>query len=349
MRAVCSSLCRGTIFGLNVGDAVYVVPARRWTPLTFVPVRTSQDCAYPISDRAAGGADPALKGLLVNAGNAAISQATLRSQVTTMVLAKTLGADDKKTPGTGQPSTGGTPAAPAAPSVSQPSPETVSDPATLYASQVVGLIKNIQTLLGDGKPVWADISSTSTDPKKKTKTGGEFTKFRLEKVKERMTEPTKPLSAQLLPIIDKAIKIMTTMLQVASSAQQNDDAFDKTERPATDALLEQAQALATAANLVLQQTGLPAKTFEPPPLQSSGAGAMSSAKTAVETAKYKVRSSPSPQTCPSELGLRTGGPDALAARGVEGLVREVVRRAAQEPGGHHQADRRGRHRPFALS
>ena len=77
------------------------------------------------------------------------------------------------------------------------------------------------------------------------------------------------------------------MMQVAGGASRADDAFDE-QRVEIDKQIVLLEALVTACNAALQQTGVPPQSAASPPV-SANAGDGSGVRAAVESAKFKVK------------------------------------------------------------
>ncbi|KAJ7359545.1 hypothetical protein DFH08DRAFT_412424 [Mycena albidolilacea] len=227
-----------------------------------------------------------LTGLVVSAGNAAISMATIRSQAATAGLnafSSLTGTKDPKAPAT--------PAlAPVAPTTSpngvssQPNAAALNDPGTLAAQHVLDQATNIKMLLtggAGGKPDWDKIRGA--------KSGAAYVQARLTSLKDEL--PTDdvpgPVSEKLLPLIDDALKIIQAILDTENSVAAAEDTSLDAQGPPTDQLIQSLQSLVHTKNLLVGQppnvANGPAVPQTPAAQASTGA-----AKLAVENAKMKV-------------------------------------------------------------
>lgn len=68
-------------------------------------------------------------------------------------------------------------------------------------------------------------------------------------------DKTKPISLELLPIMEQAVRIMKRVNTTARAIDSNDDtAFDK-YKPGVKKMIKDLQGMVTRCNLILQQTG----------------------------------------------------------------------------------------------
>ncbi|KAI0683167.1 hypothetical protein BC835DRAFT_1473001 [Cytidiella melzeri] len=224
--------------------------------------------------------------LAVSAGNALISSATLKQQAAMAgigMLQKATGTDSKDG-NTTQPGQTGT-AAPTPVQNTQPTATNLLDPAILEVNKVLQLANALQLLVSggpNGGPDWDKIRGSGTDG---SQSGGLYVELSLTTIHERL-DPSKPISAQLLPIMESAVAIAKGIVAVSKSSQSTDDnALDK-YKPQITTLISNAQQLVTKANLILQQPGTVGSgpATPPTPAQSSS----SAAKLAVDNAKFQV-------------------------------------------------------------
>ncbi|KAF7340560.1 hypothetical protein MSAN_02127500 [Mycena sanguinolenta] len=208
-----------------------------------------------------------LTNLVVSAGNAAISAATMKSQAASAGInafsSLTGGNKQTQTPAP-------TPVAPStAPNgvSSQPNGAALSDPGTLMVSQVLTQANAIKLLVAgnSGKPDWDRIRAAPGGG-----TGGAaYVQATLNSQKGQLAAG-KPISTQLSTCIDKGLAILAEVIRW----------------PPTDQLITDLQGLVTTANLILQQPGTTATGPATPPTPASSS--TSATKLAVENAKMKV-------------------------------------------------------------
>ena len=96
----------------------------------------------------------------------------------------------------------------------------------------------------------------------------------LSTIKDRL-DASKPISSQLIPIMETALSVSTAILSVAKSAQGANDAALEKYKPQVATVLSDTQQLVTKANLILQQPGAvgsgPATPPTPPSTSNSAA------------------------------------------------------------------------------
>ncbi|KAF7340576.1 hypothetical protein MSAN_02129100 [Mycena sanguinolenta] len=224
-----------------------------------------------------------LTNLVVCAGNAAISAATMKSQAASAGINafSSLTGSNKQTQAPAP-----TPVAPStAPNgvSSQPNAAALSDPGTLMVSQVLTQANAIKLLVAgnSGKPDWDRIRAAPGGG-----TGGAaYVQATLNSQKGQLAAG-KPISTQLSTYIDKGLAILTEVNRVAGSvASANANALADQVAP-TDQLITDLQGLVTTANLILQQPGTTATGPATPPTPASSS--TSATKLAVDNAKMKV-------------------------------------------------------------
>ncbi|KAJ7105043.1 hypothetical protein C8R44DRAFT_807567 [Mycena epipterygia] len=204
-----------------------------------------------------------LTNLVVSAGNAAISQATMSSQAFKAGLNSFSGNQSGNAP---PPAPGPPPVAPTtSPNgvSSQPNSAALSDPGTMLVQQVLDQANGIKMLLTghEGKPDWDKIRSTDGSTSEAA-----YVQATLNSQKGQL-DTSKPLSQQLDTYIGQAL----TIIAVAP----------------TDQLITGLQGLVTSVNLILQQPGTTATGPATPatPVAQAASGA---AQLAVQNAKMKV-------------------------------------------------------------
>ncbi|KAF8145362.1 hypothetical protein K438DRAFT_1991885 [Mycena galopus ATCC 62051] len=227
-----------------------------------------------------------LTNLVVSAGNAAISQATMSSQAAKAGLNAFSGLVGGKGE-SGQPAAPGP--APVAPTTSpngvssQPNSASLSDPGTMVAQAVLDQANFIKMFLtGDkGKPDWSKIRSQDG-----SKSGAAYVQGNLKSQKGHL-DLSKPVSAQLDKFIAQALTIVSSILEVSGSvASGNENALSDQVAP-TDQLISGLNGLMVSVNLILQQPGMNA-TGPATPQTPSAQAASGAAQLAVQNAKMKV-------------------------------------------------------------
>ncbi|KAK7694431.1 hypothetical protein QCA50_001617 [Cerrena zonata] len=231
--------------------------------------------------------------LVVSAGNAAIGIATLKQQAATVGLgmlqhATGSGPDkkDDKSSGNTKPSGGNTSApAPSPTGNTQPNAANITDPGALEVNQVLQLANALRLLVSggpNGGPDWDKIRGDGSDG---SKAGGVYVQISLSTIKDRL-DPTKPISAQLLPIMEEAVTIAKGIMAVAKSAQGSEDTSLDKYKPQITALITNVQQLVTKINLILQQPGTVGAGPATPPTPAEVSS--SASRLAVENAKFQV-------------------------------------------------------------
>ncbi|KAK7054715.1 hypothetical protein VNI00_003178 [Paramarasmius palmivorus] len=219
--------------------------------------------------------------LAVSAGNAAIGMATLKSQAAMAgigMLQHTTGTDPnnpKKNPGAGQDSNNNTAPVQSA-QATRASAAAITDPGALEVHRVLSIVTALQVLVTGGPsggPDWDKIRGWQWRPSGFLLIG---------------SGGNKPISGELLPIMDTAVSTISSIIQVANSARASDaGALDKF-KPTIEQSITSLQQLVTKANLVLQQTGATATGPATPPTPSKAETSSNTAKLAVENAKFQV-------------------------------------------------------------
>ncbi|KAF7369621.1 hypothetical protein MVEN_00292900 [Mycena venus] len=225
-----------------------------------------------------------LTSLVVSAGNAAISQATMASQAAKAGLNAFSGATggNKNQPGQA-PAPGPAPVAPTtSPNgvSSQPNSAALSDPGTLLVQPVLDQANGIKMLLTghDGKPDWDKIRS-----KDGSTSGASYVQANLNSQKTQL-DTSKPVSQQLGPYVDQALAIIGAILETSGSvASANDDSLAGQVAP-TEQLVTNLQSLLTSTHLLLQQPGMTA-TGPATPATPAAQAASGAAQLAVQNAK----------------------------------------------------------------
>ncbi|KAF7339192.1 hypothetical protein MVEN_01996500 [Mycena venus] len=223
-----------------------------------------------------------LPSLVVSAGNALISQATLKSQAASAginAFSGLTGSKDSK-PATPAPT-------PVAPTTSptgvstQPNSAALADPGTPLVLPVLAQANAIKMLIcggPNGKPDWDKIRGT--------KSGAAYVQATLNSQKSQC-DTSKPVSKQLETLICDALAIVTAIMQTAGTvAAANDTALADKVTP-TDQCIAKLEALNATANLILQQPGINATGLATPATPPAQA-ATGAAQLAVQNAKMKV-------------------------------------------------------------
>ncbi|KAI0086014.1 hypothetical protein BDY19DRAFT_895518 [Irpex rosettiformis] len=227
--------------------------------------------------------------LAVSAGNALVGAATLRQQAAMAglgMLQHATGTDTDKKDGKnggGASQPGGGTALPA--QNTQPNAANISDPGVLEVTKVLQLTNALQMLVSggpNGGPDWDKIRGKDADG---SKSGGMYVQISLSTIKDRL-DPSKPISSQLLPIMETAVTVAKGIMAVSKSAQGADDtALDK-YKPQITTLITDTQQLVTKSNLILQQPGTVGSGPATPPTPAESSS--SASKLAVENAKFQV-------------------------------------------------------------
>ncbi|KAJ7105003.1 hypothetical protein C8R44DRAFT_807438 [Mycena epipterygia] len=224
-----------------------------------------------------------LTNLVVSAGNAAISQATMSSQAFKAGLNSFSGNQSGNAP---PPAPGPPPVAPTtSPNgvSSQPNSAALSDPGTMLVQQVLDQANGIKMLLTghEGKPDWDKIRSTDGST-----SGAAYVQATLNSQKGQL-DTSKPLSQQLDTYIGQALTIIAAIIQASGSVASADDNALNDQVAPTDQLITGLQGLVTSVNLILQQPGTTATGPATPatPVAQAASGA---AQLAVQNAKMKV-------------------------------------------------------------
>ncbi|KAJ7092150.1 hypothetical protein C8R44DRAFT_816528, partial [Mycena epipterygia] len=224
-----------------------------------------------------------LTNLVVSAGNAAISQATMSSQAFKAGLNSFSGNKSGNAP---PPAPGPPPVAPTtSPNgvSSQPNSAALSDPGTMLVQQVLDQANGIKMLLTghEGKPDWDKIRSTDGST-----SGAAYVQATLNSQKGQL-DTSKPLSQQLDTYIGQALTIIAAIIQASGSVASADDNALNDQVAPTDQLITGLQGLVTSVNLILQQPGTTATGPATPatPVAQAASGA---AQLAVQNAKMKV-------------------------------------------------------------
>ncbi|KAI0701085.1 hypothetical protein BC835DRAFT_1442546 [Cytidiella melzeri] len=233
----------------------------------------------------------ALTQFAMAAGNALISAATIKQQAAMAgieILSKQAGVDHGNKTGSKDGKTDTSqPAAPVAPTPAQntqPNAVNTSDPANLEVNKVLHLLNALQFLVSGGPgggPDWDNIRS-GTDG---SQSGGMYVEITLSTIKDRL-DPSKPVSAQLLPILESAMSIAKGIMVISRSVQSADDTALEKYKPKIATLVSDAQQLVQKVNFILQQPGTVATgpATPPTPIQNTN----QAAKLAVENAKFQV-------------------------------------------------------------
>lgn len=101
-----------------------------------------------------------------------------------------------------------------------------------------------------------------------------YVQMSLSTIKDRL-DASKPISSQLIPIMETALSVSTAILTVAKSAQGSNDSALEKYKPQVATVVSDTQQLVTKANLILQQPGTvgsgPATPPTPPSSSNSAA------------------------------------------------------------------------------
>ncbi|KAI0804724.1 hypothetical protein BC629DRAFT_1590958 [Irpex lacteus] len=223
--------------------------------------------------------------LAVSAGNALVSAATIKQQAAMAGLGMLTGPDTGAKNGKGKQPGGGTAQTQTSPQNTQPNAANITDPAILEVNKVLQLANALKLLVSggpNGGPDWDKIRGNGTDG---SQSGGLYVQFSLSTIKDRL-DPSKPVSAQLIPIMETALTVAKGIMAVAKSAEGAEDTSLDKYKPQIATVVSDSQQLVTKANLILQQPGtVGAGPATPPtPAQTSS----SAAQLAVENAKFQV-------------------------------------------------------------
>ncbi|KAL0572737.1 hypothetical protein V5O48_009237 [Marasmius crinis-equi] len=223
--------------------------------------------------------------LAVSAGNAMINMYTIKSQAAMAGIGMFQNATGGGPQGGNKDGkTGGN--APLAQSAesTRASAATITDPGALEVSKALNLASALQVLViggPNGGPDWDKIRGGNGS------SGALYIQMNCETIKERL-DTNKPISAELLPLIDAAVTTVKGIIQIAGSAQAADDKACDKYKPQIERLITSLQQLVTKANLALQQPGMSATGPATPPTPSKTETTNNAAKLAVENAKFQV-------------------------------------------------------------
>ncbi|KAK7054713.1 hypothetical protein VNI00_003176 [Paramarasmius palmivorus] len=224
-----------------------------------------------------------LSKLAVTAGNAAISIFTLKEQaamagIGMLKTATGTGPPDGKT-GQDNGNTGDKAPVQSA-EATKTTAATLTDPGNLEVTNVQGFVGYMQQLVAGGPdqgPNWDMIRAG----------GGVFIQTGLEAAKGRL-EGDKPISAELLPLIETALSAIKKIIDIGHSAEAgNAKALDEF-KTTIDTLKQSLADMVTKTNLNLQQTGNPATGPATPPTPSMAEKSSSASQLAVENSKLQV-------------------------------------------------------------
>ncbi len=81
-----------------------------------------------------------------------------------------------------------------------------------------------------------------------------YVQLSLSTIKDRL-DPSKPISAQLIPIMDNAVTLVKGIMAVVKSARGSKDAALDKYKPQVASLVTDCQQLVMRTNLILQQPG----------------------------------------------------------------------------------------------
>ncbi|KAI0804810.1 hypothetical protein BC629DRAFT_1580916 [Irpex lacteus] len=226
--------------------------------------------------------------LAVSAGNALISSATIKQQAAMAgigMLQHATGSDKDAKDGKGGQTGGGTTQPQISPQNTQPNAANITDPAVLEVNKVLQLANALQLLVSggpNGGPDWDKIRGSGTDS---SQSGGMYVQLSLSTIKDRL-DPSKPVSAQLIPIMETALTVAKGIMAVSKSAQGSEDTSLDKYKPQITTLITDSQQLVTKTNLILQQPGTVGAGPATPPTPAETSS--SAAKLAVENAKFQV-------------------------------------------------------------
>ncbi|KAK7444518.1 hypothetical protein VKT23_015196 [Stygiomarasmius scandens] len=223
--------------------------------------------------------------LAVSAGNAAIGMATLKSQAAMagIGMVQQMSGADTKNGKTGSQDNNTNTSTQSAESI-KASAAAMTDPGALEVQKVLGYATTLQLLITggpDGGPDWDKIRGSNGG------SGGLYVEAGMKSVKERL-DATKPISAELIPIMETSISDIKSILRIAKSAQAADAGVLDKFKPNVEQSIKNLQKLVTKSNLALQQTGMTATGPATPPAPSATQANNSAAKLAVENAKFQV-------------------------------------------------------------
>ncbi|KAI9458447.1 hypothetical protein HD554DRAFT_1710139 [Boletus coccyginus] len=163
----------------------------------------------------------------------------------------------------------------------QPSGEALSDPAISLAQQVLGFVSNLKLLISGGpggKPDWDNIRGSNK------KSGGLYVQASLERMMDRL-DKTKPISSELLPILEQAVRVTKAVNATAMTVESGDDRALNKHKSAVNKMIKDLQGIVTRCNLILQQTG---NIATGPGTAKSVPATTSHTQAAVEASKFRV-------------------------------------------------------------
>jgi hypothetical protein len=163
----------------------------------------------------------------------------------------------------------------------QPSGEALSDPGVSLAQQVLQLVCDLKLLISGGpggKPDWDNIRGSNK------KSGGLWVEASLERMIDRL-DKTKPISSELLPIMERATDITKKVNATARTIKSQDDKALNKYKSDVNQMIKSLQGVVTRCNLILQQTGNIATGPGTPKCTPTAA---SHTHAFVETAKFRV-------------------------------------------------------------
>jgi hypothetical protein len=226
-----------------------------------------------------------LTGLLVSAGNAAVSAATMKSQMMTAGLGAAGSIIGGKPAAPGAPGAPGAPAttpapapAPGALPSAAPNGPAVSDPATPMVGSTLAQANALLSLLTGAQPNTADWTRIGDK-------GGQYVQSTLTQQKTKL-DMTKPISQSLGPIITSLIGTCDSILTDAKSG--GNDAAVPGYKATTNQAIQQLQALSQTTALLTQTQGTVSGGLAPVPTPPAAATSGKTAEIAVANAKFKV-------------------------------------------------------------
>ncbi|KAI0339038.1 hypothetical protein BDW22DRAFT_1361941 [Trametopsis cervina] len=228
--------------------------------------------------------------LATTAGNAFIKSATLKTDAAMagigMLQNQTGGGQQPAQPTQPtQPGGTGTETKPATPTQNtQASPANLSDPGLQEANKVLQLANTLQVLVSGGpnsSPDWNQLRGNDKDGK----SGALYVQMSLQTTIDRL-DKTKPISAELLPIVESAVAIAKGIVDVAKSASSSEDSALDPYKPKITTLIANAQQMVTKVNSILSQSGsVGTGPATPPTPEKVSPGA---AVVAVQNSQYLV-------------------------------------------------------------
>ncbi|KAF8550523.1 hypothetical protein OG21DRAFT_1487701 [Imleria badia] len=196
----------------------------------------------------------------------------------------------------------------AAGELTQPSGAALSDTGVFLMEQILGLVMSLNHLISggpDGKPDWDNIRASACVP-------GLYVKAGLERMQDRL-DGTKPISKELLPLVEQAVKVAISINATAASIEGTCDTSLDQHKPVVKKLVEDLQSVVTQCNLILRQTENTA-TGPGIPSAKNVRNSPSHTQAAIEIAKFRV------DQTRANLEVAQDSYDKAMARLIEGIV-----------------------------